>query len=133
MWLILLFALLNAAFGFFGRHVIKFSGFELTPVAIAICAWHGENVLLAGLFLPVAYACTSVYDLKYLWITIPAAIIVGFLALAVHNAYLLLVVYHLLGLSVAYVFTYLDVKYFLFVLVNVAMNIGLARVYGFMT
>lgn len=130
MLLTILFCLVNVLFGFFGRHIIKFSGFEISPAAIAILAWHGESVLFGGLLLPVSYALSSWRDMRYVWLTIPVTLLIGFLAGFIHNIYVLAIIYHIIGAFVNYFLQSLDVKYIMYILMNLAMNFSFARIYG---
>lgn len=133
MWLLVLFLLLNVALALFGRHIIRFSAFEISPAAIAILAWHGDNIIVGSLVLTVAYACTSVYDLRYLWLTLPLTILVGYLSLGIHNLFVLIVLYHVIGGAINFFLQRLDTKYVMFILANVTVNFMVARIYGFLT
>lgn len=130
MLLTLLFGLINAVMSFVGDRVFKFSGFDIAPAAIVICAWHGENILFSSLVLTLSYSFVTVKEMRYLWITLPATILIGYLALVIPNGYILLAIYHVVGLSAAYLFEYFGVNYMLFIGINVAVNVVVLRIYG---
>lgn|GEM_PF-2469963 len=130
MWLLLFLTLINMGMGFIGRHIIRFSGFDIAPAAVAIAVWNGSGPILSSLFLSVGYSVTSVYDMRYLWLTLPLTIMVAYLSYLIPNIYVLVILYHLIGGTVNWFIQHFDTKYFLFILMNVAMNFTVARVYG---
>lgn len=130
MWLTLLFGLVNAVMSFFGNRVVKFSGFDIAPAGIIILAWRGENVLFAALILTLSYSFVSLREMRYLWLTLPLTILIGYLALAVHSALLLIVLYHVIGLLAALALGYFGFRYVIFILLNASLNLLLARLYG---
>ncbi|MBR9692450.1 hypothetical protein GOV07_00785 [Candidatus Woesearchaeota archaeon] len=132
MWLLLLFVALNIIAAFLGRHVFNFSAFELTPAAIAILVWNEYGVVVSSLFLSVSYAATGVKDLQYLWITLPGALLTGLVAMFIPNIFVCILFYHAVGAIANYVlYQYLDIRYVLFMMMNIAVNVVLGRIYGF--
>jgi hypothetical protein len=133
MWLTLLLGFINIVMSFIGNRVIKFSGLDIAPAGIAILAWQGENVIFGALVLVVTYAIPHPKEFRYLWITLPLTIALGFLAPIIPNAYVLIFIYHAVGLAAAIIFQYFGIKYFMFILMNVAVNFMVARAYGVLT
>ncbi len=130
MLLLILFAAANVALGFFGRNVIKFSGFDISPAAIAILAWHGQSIILGAFVLTISYTVWSWRDVRYLWLTLPVTILVGYLALLIPNIYILVAIYHVIGGLANYGLQNFDFKYLMYVLTNLAANFTVARLYG---
>lgn len=132
MWFTLLFALLNLPLSFFGTKVLRLPGFDLTPAAIILCAWHGENVFVAALLLTASYAVFSLTELRLLWLTLPLTIGLGYLALAVHNAIALIILYHVIAGVAALLLGLFGVRYALFVVVNASLSFALVRIAAFL-
>lgn len=130
MWLTIAFGIINAVMSFIGNRLIKFSGFDIAPSAVAILVWHGEHPLFAAVVLVLSYSLISPKELRYLWITLPVTILLAYLAGAIHSIYVLTIIYHIIGLVSAVVFQYFGAKYMVFILMNMATNFMVARVYG---
>ncbi len=131
MLLTLALGLLNFAFALVGKRLLKLPGFDLTPLAIILLARAGENVWVGALVLNAALAATSWKHLKYLWLSLPATIIVGLLAGLVPGFILLFLVYHVVTILPAFLLGLFGTHYFLFVLVNLGVNLAGARIAGF--
>ncbi len=127
--LLVLFIVLNVLLAFLGRYVFHFSAFEISPAAIAILAWNGNNIVVSALFLNVAYAATGVKDLRFLWLVLPVTILVGYLALLIHNLFAIIIAYHVIGALVNYALQRFDLKYVLYMGMNAVANIMLAKIY----
>ncbi len=130
MWLLLTFTLLNMALGFLGRHILRFSAFDISPAGVAILVWQGNPIILSSLFLSVGYAATSVYDIRYLWLTLPVTILVGLCAKVLPSLILLILLYHLIGALVNWFLQNFNAKYALYIMMNIAVNVMVARLYG---
>ena len=130
MWLVLLLGLVNALMSFIGNRIIHFSGFDIAPVGVLICVWHGENVFFSSLVLVLSYSVVSPKELRYLWITLPVTLLLGFLAPVIPNAYLLIILYHIIGVLAALLFQYFGAKYVMFILMNLSLNFIVARFYN---
>ncbi len=130
MWLTLLFGLLNLGLSLIGRRIFRLPGFDLTPLGIILIAQHGESILFGALVLTVAFSAVSPGRLRFLWLTLPATLIVGYLALAVPNLLLLLLLYHIICAVCAFFLRFFGFRYTLFVLVNLCLNLVGARVAG---
>jgi hypothetical protein len=133
LWMLLLLCIVNVTMAFFGRRVVGFSGFEISPFAIGYLVTNGSSVLLPGFLLPLSYAIVDVRDLTYLWITLPATVLIGYLALIMPNLYFLVIAYHTIGAFVNYWMQRLDVKYVIFIMMNVAINFMMIRIFTFLS
>lgn len=131
MWLILLFTLLNVGLSLLGHKVFRLPGFDLTPLGIILIAQNGESVLLGTFFLTAAFSFHSLKKVRYLWLTVPATLIVGYLALVIPSLLLLLLIYHLICAVCALLLGFFGFRYFTFVLSNLAVNLVGLRFYGF--
>ncbi|MBR9692449.1 hypothetical protein GOV07_00780 [Candidatus Woesearchaeota archaeon] len=131
MLLTLLFGLVNFGVTFFGRRFVKLPGFDLTPIGMIILARAGENIFFAALVLTVAYSFPKIGKMRYLWLTVPATILIGFLAVVVENVFLLLAIYHVVCFVFALLIGFFGFRYFIFVLVNFGLNFAVARLYAF--
>ncbi len=126
MLLTLLVALGNGLFALGGRKLLKLPGFDITPVAVILLARAGEPVLLASLLLTVAYSL-SIDRVRYLWLTLPATILIGYLSLTLPGVYGLLLLYHVLCFVIALLAGFFGPRYTLFVIINLGVNIIAAR------
>lgn len=129
MWLILLFVLINLPIGFVGNKILKVPGFDITMIAIIILARAGENILLSAIILTVAFSFFSINRLKYLWLTVPATILVGYLSLVIPGVFMLFIIYHLVCLLCAFLIGFFGPRYIFFVMVNLGINLAIARIY----
>ena len=130
MLLALLLALANGALAFVGSRVFRVPGVDINPLAIILIARHGDSVLFGALLLTLA-TLVSLSRAKYLWLTLPATVLIGYLALAVPSTVVLLIAYHLVcGIS-AFFLGFFGYRYGLFVLVNLGLNLLLARAIAF--
>lgn len=114
-----------------GRRVVNFSGFEISAFAIGYLVINGSSVLFPAFVLALSYAIVDVRDLQYLWITMPATMIIGYAALLIPNLYILVLLYHILGASVNYALQRFDVKYAIFIMMNIATNFMMIRLITF--
>jgi len=127
MWITLLFVIINALLSFLGNRFIKFSAFDISPAAIVIIAMHGESVLLGAILVPLAYVLLHPKDFRYLWLVFPLVLLIGYVTSLVPNPFLLIIIYHLIGGIVAFFLQYFDVRYVMFILVNLSMNFIIVR------
>ncbi len=127
MFLTLLFTLLNLILALTETYAIRVRSFDLAPVLIMIAAQHGESVLLAALLINLPYAVLNPQKLRFLWATLPASILCGYLALLIPNLFLLVLLYHGLLALVALLLGGLGGGYLLFAAVNLAANLVVAR------
>ncbi len=130
MLLTLALGLLNAGISFIGNRLFRFSGFDIAPAGIIFLAARGENILFASLVLTLSYSLFKLRELRFLWLTLPFTIAIGFLSLIVPNALALIVLYHLVGVVFALLFGYFGVGYAMFMMINITTNLVIARLFG---
>lgn len=130
MWLTLLLGAINFAVALFGRKLLRLPGFDITPFAMILLAQSGENILFGALVLTVAFAQSSMKRLRYLWLTLPATILIGYLALVVPSAVMLLLIYHLVCFLFAFLLGFFGFRYLLFLMVNMGLNLALVRLHA---
>jgi len=123
MWLTLLFGALNAGLAFLGRKALRFPGLDIAPAAMIFLAGKGENVLFAALVLGLSFSFFSLREMRFLWLSLPLLVVVGYLALAVPNGYLLVAVYEALSLLAAFFLSMFGFRYAVFILTNFATNL----------
>lgn len=129
MLLSLLFGLCNAGMSFLGNRVVGFSAFDLSASLVPIAVWNNEHPLFAASVMVFSYTVIDARQFRYLWITLPATILVAYLAIPINNIYILTLIYHGLGALAAYTFQYFSTKYWMFMLMNIGVNFLVARIY----
>lgn len=129
MLLTIVFGVLNLLLSTLGFRLLRLPGCDLTPAGVIILSSRGENIILAAFILPICAVIGSPQELKYLWLTIPATMLVGFLSLVFPSPVALVILYHLVCGAFAYGFGFLGGRYLLFVIINVALNITLGHGY----
>jgi len=130
MLLTIIFGLLNALFSFLGNQYLKFSAFDITPAAIIIIAWSDGNIWVSSIILVLAYAIITPKEFRFIWFTLPMAFIIGYLALFINSAFLLLLIFHLIGVTFSAVFGYFNGRYVGFVIANFILNLVVIRFYS---
>lgn len=123
------FGIANIILSFIGKRLFKTGGFDLTPFAIILIAQAGDSILFGALILTLSYSFTSLKKLSFLWLTVPATIITGFLALLIPSTYALVLIYHVLCAVPALFLGFFGFRYGMFVVVNLGLNLGVARMY----
>jgi hypothetical protein len=108
--------------------MFKLPGFDLTPFAIVMIAHSGDSILFGALILTLSYSFTSLKKLSFLWLTVPATIITGYLALLIPSPFALVLLYHVLCAVPALFLGFLGFRYGLFVFVNLGLNLAAARI-----
>ncbi len=130
MWLTLLFGLVNACLSYLGNRMVRFSGFDIAPAGIIILASRGEGVLFPALVLTASYSIVSPKELRYLWLTLPLTILIGYLSFVVPYPAALIVLYHLIGFAFAYNLGYFGASYVMFMAINGGLNLAVAHAYA---
>jgi len=130
MWLLILFVLVNGCLSFIGSRVLKFSAFDVSPSVVPILVWTGHNPLVSSLVLVLSYTVVTPEDFRFVGVTLPVTILIAYLAFLIPNTFVLIILYHILSGAVAFVLQYLSVRYIMFILMNVAVNFLIARLYS---
>lgn len=112
---------------------LRIQSLDIAPIGIIILAQQGEGIILGSLFLAAPYAALNPHKLRFLWATLPLTILIGYLALAIESAYILLVLYHLILAGVALLIGLLTGSYLLFAGVNFVSNFVVARIYSYIS
>nr|AIF18661.1 hypothetical protein [uncultured marine group II/III euryarchaeote KM3_83_G03] len=131
MWLALLFSVINGFMSFIANYVIRLSCLDIAPVAIILIAWRGESIFFGAFMMVLVYNLVSPKDFGFLWIVFPLTLLTGYLALVIHSFFVLLLIYHIIGLMFAYFFAYLNPRYMMFALANFSLNVLLGKAYNF--
>jgi len=131
MLLTIVFGIINAILSFLGNQYLRFSAFDITPAAVMIVAWNSGNIWITAIVLVLSYAVVNPKEFRFIWLTLPMAFVIGYLALLTKNAFLLLAFYHLVGASGAFFFGYFNGKYAGFIMLNFILNFAITRIYTF--
>lgn len=130
MWLTLLLGLANFALGWLGTYVVRLPGFDLTPIGVIIIAQQGEPVLLGATVMTVSYMLVKPSRFSWIWLQLPSALLIGYLALIIPWPVLLITLYHVISITFGIIFGIFDGKYGIYTFVNVGINLAVARLYG---
>jgi len=129
MFFTLLLGVINTVLSCIGFRWFKLSGLDIVPVAMMLIAVRGDSILFGALVMTISTAIVGLAKIKYLWLTVPATLAVGYLALVMPNLIVLLIVYHLICLVFAIFMQFFGVRYILFILLNVGLNLFVGRAF----
>ncbi len=131
MWLIVALAVANFALSALGTWLLHMPGFDLTPIFMVILARSGENTLAGAIALTVAYMLPRPGRFAFVWLQVPVAILVGYLALAMPSLLLPVLVFYVISVAAGILSGTFSGRYMLHTLIGIALNFTVARVYGF--
>lgn len=129
MLLTLGFGFLNALLSFIGDRLVRFSGFDLAPGAIIILGMRGDSIFWGAIILVLAYSLVTPKELRYIWLTLPLTMAIGFLALLFPFPSTLIIIYHIIGLIMALLLRYFGFRYVIFMIINISLNLFLVNSY----
>ena len=130
MLLTIALTIINLLLAILETRVLRIQSFDIAPIAIVILAQHGEGVILGALLVSAPYAALSLHKFRFLWVTLPLTILIGYLALLLPNPYMLVALYHAILALVAFFMNMLFGNYLVFAGINVVTNLAVARFYS---
>lgn len=130
MWRTFVLGLVNVALSSVGTYLLRLPGFDLTPVGMVMIAQGGEGIILGSIVLTVAYMIPRPGRFAWIWLQVPVAILIGYIAIWMDAIYTPILVYHAISIAAGLLTGAFSGRYILYTLINLGLNITIARFYA---
>jgi len=130
VFLTVVLGIINLVVSALGTYGLRLPGFDITPIGVIMIAYRGENILVGSIVLTIAYMLPSPGRFSWVWLQIPAAWLIGWLSVQYSMLIIPILIYHAISVLVGILTGTLNGRYIMYTVINLGLNVVIARFYG---